>query len=47
MTWPAMEEMWMTAFGFWAETAGEEERKWDMASWVVRMGWIRFMESEA
>ena len=51
VTWPAMEEMWIIALGFDAETGDEDkargERKWEIASWVVRMGWARFMAREA
>ena len=39
------------ALGFAAETGGEEERrgerKWEIASWVVRMGWVKLMAREA
>ena len=52
MTWPAMEEMWIMALGFDVETGDEEEedggeRKWEIASWVVRIGWDRFIAREA
>lgn len=46
--WPAMEEMWRIDFGgrgllVLVESLGEWERKWERASWVVRIGWVRFM----
>lgn len=51
VTWPAMLEMWTIDLrgGFlWAsfrleEEGEEEERKWEIASWVVRIGWVRLM----
>ena len=50
MTWPAMLEMWTIDFGeegFLFLLVEEEERKWEMASWVVRIGWVRLMSREA
>ena len=44
-----MEEMWRIAFGGRGAVGGVEfllgegERKWERASWVVRIGWVRFM----
>lgn len=53
VTWPAMEEMWRIDFGgrggglgvvvVGGFLLGEEERKWERASWVVRIGWVRLM----
>ena len=50
-----MEEMWRIDFGgrgakgvvvvvgVFEGLLGEGERKWERASWVVRIGWMRFM----
>lgn len=57
VTCPAIEEMWMIALvGVWVLTGEEEsseeeggrsERKWERASWVVRIGCVRFMDRVA
>ena len=52
---PAMEEMWRIDFGGLGfgvvvvveSFLGEWERKWERASWVVRIGWVRFMSRRA
>ena len=54
--WPAMLEMWMMDLGEGGGGGGglvvegereEEERKWEMASWVVRIGCVRLMSRMA
>lgn len=44
-----MLDMWTIDFGggFVLLLEDEEERKWEMASWVVRIGWTRLMSRVA
>lgn len=47
-----MLEMWTIDFGedfslLEEEEEEEDERKWEMASWVVRIGWVRLMSRMA
>ena len=38
-----MLETWTTALGFRLLLTLGQDKKWDMAIWVVRMGWVRLM----